>query len=130
MASQSHRQAAACICPASWPCRWPCWRWAAAPPRWPFAKGEKLVAQDKVEAGLAKYQEAIAADPGNAQYKAAWLIARDRTTACWNRPSANWPAARPGGAAGSYQRVLSIDPANERARAGLRLVEADERSRR
>ena len=34
-----------------------------------YREGNELVAQDKVEAGLSKYQEALAADPANVQYK-------------------------------------------------------------
>ncbi|RYF04167.1 MAG: general secretion pathway protein GspD, partial [Oxalobacteraceae bacterium] len=45
-----------------------------------YREGNELVAQDKVEAGLVKYQEALAADPGNVTYKAAWLRARDNAT--------------------------------------------------
>ncbi len=43
-----------------------------------YREGQQLVAQDQVEAGLAKYREAVAADPGNAAYRAALLGARDR----------------------------------------------------
>jgi general secretion pathway protein D len=93
-----------------------------------FREGRDLVAQDKLEAGLKKYQEAIAADPGNAQYKSAWLIARDRNATRLLEQAERQLAAGQGGAALlAWQRVLSIDPANERARAGLRLVEMDER---
>ena len=42
-----------------------------------YQEGNALVAQDKVGAGLAKYQEALASDPGNPEYKAAYLRARD-----------------------------------------------------
>ena len=45
-----------------------------------YRDGQSLVAEDKVEAGLLKYQQAIAADPGNARYKSAYLNARDRST--------------------------------------------------
>jgi hypothetical protein len=38
-----------------------------------YREGNALVAQDQVEAGLLKYQEAVAADPTNAAYKTAWL---------------------------------------------------------
>ena len=43
-----------------------------------YRDGRNLVEQDKVEEGLLKYQEAIAQEPGNAVYKAAFLQARDR----------------------------------------------------
>jgi general secretion pathway protein D len=93
-----------------------------------YRDGDKLVAAGQVEAGLAKYREAIAADPANAQYKSAFLKARDRNVTRLveqaDRELADGAAAA---ALRSYQHALAIDPANERARAGLRLVEADTR---
>ncbi len=69
-----------------------------------YQEGNALVAQDKVGAGLAKYQEALAADPGNPEYKAAFLRARDgavvrlveRPTAHWRPARSTWPAANTG----------------------------------
>jgi general secretion pathway protein D len=93
-----------------------------------YRDGDRLVAEDKVEAGLVKYQEAIAADPGNAQFKAAFLRARDRNTArLVEQAERDLAAGKPDQAARNYQRALAIDPANERARAGTRLLEADTR---
>ena len=93
-----------------------------------YNKGQQLVAQDKVEAGLVKYREAVAADPGNAVYKAALLGTRDRAaTRLLDQADRRLADGQAGPAAQDYQRVLSFDPANERARAGLRQVEADAR---
>jgi general secretion pathway protein D len=93
-----------------------------------YRDGDKLVADDKIEAGLAKYQQAIAAEPGNARYKAAFLIARERNTArLAEQAERELAAGRPDLAAASYRRALAIEPANERARGGLRLLEADAR---
>jgi general secretion pathway protein D len=93
-----------------------------------YRDGNALVAEDKVEAGLLKYREAIAADPGNALYKSAFLQARDRsTTALLEQAERKLADGKAQLALQDYQRVLSIDPGNERARAGLRLVEADQR---
>jgi len=93
-----------------------------------YRAGNELVAQDKVEAGLLKYQEAVAADPTNAGYKSAWLRARDTAT---QRLLTEADRAIADGnvqlALQDYQRVLAIDPVNDRARAGLRQVEADRR---
>jgi len=93
-----------------------------------YREGNELVAQDKVEAGLSKYQEALAADPTNVAYKTAYLRARDAAT---NRllPQADREMAegRQELAVQDYRRVLAIDPVNERARAGLRQVDADRR---
>jgi len=93
-----------------------------------YREGNELVAQDKVEAGLTKYQEALAADPSNVQYKSAFLRARDAAT---NRllPQADRELAdgKVDLAVADYRRVLAIDPLNDRARAGLRQVDADRR---
>jgi general secretion pathway protein D len=93
-----------------------------------YREGNELVAQDKVEAGLSKYREALIADPYNVVYKAAFLRARDAAT---NRllPQADHELAdgKPQLAVTDYERVLAIDPLNERARAGLRQVDADRR---
>ena len=93
-----------------------------------YREGNELVAQDKVEAGLVKYQEAVAADPTNVTYKAAWLRARDGAT---NRLLTQADRALAAGQAEpalqDYRRVLAIDPVNDRARAGLRMVDADRR---
>ena len=93
-----------------------------------YREGNALVAQDNVEAGLAKYQEALAADPSNVAYKTAFLRAREAAT---NRllPQADRELAdgKVDLAIADYQRVLGIDPQNERARAGLRQVDADRR---
>ena len=78
-----------------------------------YREGNELVAQDKVEAGLVKYQEAVAADPSNVQYKAAYLRAREAAT---NRllPQADRELAdgKPELAVQDYRRVLAIDPLN------------------
>jgi general secretion pathway protein D len=93
-----------------------------------FNDGEKLVAGEQVEAGLLKYREAIAAEPGNAQYKAAYLQARDRATIrLTEQAEREINEGRPDVAILTLRRALAIDPANERARAGLRLLEADAR---
>lgn len=93
-----------------------------------YRAGNALVAQDKVEAGLLKYQEALAADPGNPVYKLAYLRARDGTT---NRLLTQADRELLDGkgdlARQDFGRVLAIDPLNDRARAGLRQVEDDRR---
>jgi general secretion pathway protein D len=93
-----------------------------------YRDGQQLVADDKVEAGLLKYRQAIAADPGNALYKSAFLKARDRATiGLVERAERELADGKADLALGSFQHALAIDPANERARGGLRLVEADAR---
>lgn len=89
-----------------------------------FRDGRDLVAQDKVEAGLLKLQEAAAADPGNAEYRSAYLTARERATTRYLEQSERELAdGKADLAVDGLRRVLAIDPANERARADLRAME-------
>jgi general secretion pathway protein D len=93
-----------------------------------YREGNALLAQDQVEAGLSKYREALAADPSNVEYKAAYLRARDGVV---NRLLLQADRAlaegRSGPALEDYRRVLAIDPVSDRARAGLRQLEAERR---
>lgn len=93
-----------------------------------YQEGNALVAQEQVSAGLAKYREAVAADPGNPLYRAAYLRARDATAMrLIEQAERDLAEGRADAAAAGYLRVLEVDPANERGRAGLRQVEADRR---
>jgi len=96
-----------------------------------YREGRSLVEADKIEAGLVKYQEAIAADPANPAYRSAFIQARDRNAARLLRQADRALASgQVALAAQDYQRVLAIDPANERGRAGMRAIEADARHAR
>ena len=89
-----------------------------------FRDGRDLVAQDKVEAGLLKLQEAAAADPGNAEYRSTYLTARERATTRYLEQSERELAdGKTELAVDGLRRVLAIDPSNERARADLRAKE-------
>ena len=93
-----------------------------------YQEGNALVAQDQVGAGLAKYQEALASEPDNPVYKAAWLRARDSATVrIVDQAERALAAGQVELATQEYRRVLAIDPVNDRARAGLRQVEAERR---
>jgi general secretion pathway protein D len=96
-----------------------------------YQAGRTLVEKDQVEAGLQKYQQAIAADPSNPIYRAAYLRTRDRAVV---RLLDQADRALNGGqlalAQQGYERVQAMDPPNERARAGMRAVEADARQGR
>ncbi|WP_307721867.1 secretin N-terminal domain-containing protein [Massilia sp. HP4] len=93
-----------------------------------YQEGNALVAQDQVGAGLAKYQEALAAEPDNPVYKAAWLRARDGATVrLVDQAERALAAGQVDLAIQDFRRVLAIDPVNDRARAGLHQVEAERR---
>ena len=93
-----------------------------------YQEGNALVAREEVGAGLAKYREAVAADPGNPLYRAAYLRARDGATVrLIDGAERDLAAGRAEEARTAFARVLEIDPANERGRAGMRQLEADAR---
>ncbi|MFS2007373.1 secretin N-terminal domain-containing protein [Duganella sp. CT11-25] len=96
-----------------------------------YREGNDLTAKNQVEAGLSKYQEAVKADPGNAQYRAAYLQARDRATQrLLDTAERDQSEGRADQAEQGYRRVLGLDPQNERARAGMRALERDDRQAR
>jgi general secretion pathway protein D len=93
-----------------------------------YREGNELVARDRVPAGLEKYREAVAADPGNALYRATLLNARDSAaTRLIEQADRELADGRPDLALHDYQQVLAVDPANERGRAGVAQVEAHRR---
>jgi general secretion pathway protein D len=95
-----------------------------------FREGKELVAHDKVEQGLQKFQEAVKLDPEDARYKSALLETRERSV---NQYSTQADMALEKGqvleAEKLYQRVLVIDPRNERAKAGLQSIALDQKHR-
>jgi general secretion pathway protein D len=96
-----------------------------------FREGKALVAQGKVEEGMAKFQEALAYDPRAVEYKMAYLQTRERAVAGYIDQGDS--AARDGKqdiAQALYKRALAIEPTNERARAGLRAIEVAQRDAR
>ncbi|MEO5934485.1 MAG: secretin N-terminal domain-containing protein [Duganella sp.] len=93
-----------------------------------FREANQLVARDQVEAGLLKYQEAVRAEPGNAEYRAAYLVARDRATQrLLDESERQLAEGHPDLAEQGFRRVLGLDQMNERARSGLRAIERDSR---
>ena len=93
-----------------------------------FREANQLVAKDQVEAGMIKYQEAVRAEPGNAEYRAAYIVARDRATRnLLEQSERQLSEGRPDLAEQGFRRVLGIDQMNERARSGLRAIERDSR---
>ncbi|AVR96000.1 secretin N-terminal domain-containing protein [Pseudoduganella armeniaca] len=96
-----------------------------------YRDARDLIEKDQVEAGLLKLQEAISADPGNAQYRATYLQARDRAIMRYldqaERQTAEGQRAL---ALQNIQRVLALNPQNERARNALRALDMAERHER
>ena len=93
-----------------------------------YQEGNALVAHEQVGAGLVKYREAVAADPGNPLYRAALLRVRDTTTTrLIEQAERELAAGRIDAARAAWVQVLEVDPANERGRAGMRHIEAARR---
>ena len=93
-----------------------------------YRDGRNLLEKDQVEAALLKYQEAMKRDPDNAIYRSAYLDTRDRASARMLEQADQFVnEGKYVQAAQNFQRVLSMDPQNERARAGLRALEMADR---
>jgi general secretion pathway protein D len=93
-----------------------------------YRDGEQLIAQDKLEPGLARLAEARAAEPSNALYAMGYLKGRDRAVQTLLAQAESHAAA--GDTAGqeaALRRVLAIEPDNSRAQAALRLRASDAR---
>lgn len=93
-----------------------------------YREGTDLLSRNEVEQSLVKFQQAVNEAPGNAAYKAAYLNTRDNNA---NRlllqADRDLADGKPALAQQNFIRVLSIDPANERARIGMRNIDADRR---
>ncbi|HEX8603343.1 MAG TPA: secretin N-terminal domain-containing protein [Pseudoduganella sp.] len=93
-----------------------------------FRDGRDLIEKDQVEAGLLKLQEAITKEPGNAQYRATYLQARDRAiTRYLDQAERQTAEGQRELALQNIQRVLALNPQNERARMALRTLDMAER---
>lgn len=104
------------------------WLLAGCAGMFAYSNGKDLVAQDKVEEGLGKFQEAMAQDPQNLEYRKAYLQTRERILYSYLEQADRVAASGNTESAGKlYRRVLGIDPGNERATTGLQKLERDER---
>lgn len=93
-----------------------------------YREGKDLVAQDRVEEGLAKFREAMESDPRDAEYREAFLQTRERSIFAYLAQADRLAADKKRPEAEKlYQRVLTIDPGNERASIGLRNLDRAER---
>ncbi len=93
-----------------------------------YNDGKSLVAQGKIEEGLAKFQEALVQDPHDVQYRQAYLQTRERALSGFIEQADRLAATGDNDAARKlYQRALAIDPGNGKARAGLDRLDGDAR---
>jgi len=93
-----------------------------------YREGTDLLSKNEVEQSLVKFQQAVNEAPGNAAYKAAYLNTRDNNA---NRlllqADRDLADGKPVLAQQNFIRVLTLDPGNERARIGMRAIDADRR---
>ncbi|HRD92259.1 MAG TPA: secretin N-terminal domain-containing protein [Accumulibacter sp.] len=93
-----------------------------------FQEGQALLAAEQVDAGLARIQEAIRLEPASAEYRLAYFQARERyVNASIARGERAVAEASYDAADVAFQRALVLQPGNERALAGLQLVDAARR---
>lgn len=93
-----------------------------------YRDGEQLIAQDKLEPGLARLAEARAAEPLNARYAMGYLKARDHAVQVLLAQAERHAAAGDTAAQdAALRRVLAIEPDNSRALTALRLRASDAR---
>jgi general secretion pathway protein D len=85
--------------------------------------------QGKPEEGIRKLDEASAADPTNAEFRADARVHREETVKRLLAVAARqYSAGRYDDAEASYRQVLPIEPNNDRARAGIGLVQRTRRN--
>ncbi|MFC0398868.1 secretin N-terminal domain-containing protein [Paraburkholderia rhizosphaerae] len=93
-----------------------------------YRDGEDLVARGKVDEGLAKLQEASTQEPRDAQYRETLLAVREHTVDHDDEQGDRLAASGAREAARqSYRHALTLEPANERALAGLVALENENR---
>lgn len=93
-----------------------------------FRDGRSLLAEGKQTEGLAKLEEATRLEPTSAEYRIAYLQARDAVAqTLFERAEKARNAARYEDAERAYREMLSIRTQQDRAVSGLRLVDQQRR---
>jgi len=96
-----------------------------------YREGNALLAEGKIESGLAKLEEATRLEPKNAEYRIAFA---NRKLSIINGLNARGEAARQQGnlteAEKAYSQNLAIDPNNAFAQQGLQALNAERRHKK
>ena len=93
-----------------------------------YREGTDLLSKNQVEQSLVKFQQAVNEAPDNSAYKSAYLTTRDnQANRLLLQADRDLADGKTVDAQQNYIRVLNIDPGNERARAGMRALDADRR---
>jgi len=93
-----------------------------------FREGKALLGEGKVEAGLAKLQDAAKDDPDNHEYRSHFFRSRDMAlTQLLAQADGLRGKGQQDEAEAVYQRILNIDANHARAKAGVAAVAMDRR---
>lgn len=93
-----------------------------------FREAQSLWAERRTEEALARYKAASLEQPTNANYRIAYLNARDRTIrTLLDQAEQARRSQQPELARAAYLRIQSIDDANALARNGLEALDRDQR---
>lgn len=93
-----------------------------------YKEGSTAVVQGDSESAMAKFQEALRLEPNNAAYRAALETTRERALAQYQSRAEQAQAENDTATAEAwYRRMLTLDPADARARAGLARLQRDKR---
>lgn len=93
-----------------------------------YRDAQHLMEEDRIEEALVKLQQAVAQEPRNAEYRLTYIQARELAVSRHLRRGDDEAAAGNSAAAeNAYREALSLDPGNNRARDGLRILDAIQR---
>lgn len=93
-----------------------------------YRQGKELTTRGNYEEGLTKFQQAIAHDPAAVEYRVAYMQARERAvTAQLEQAERQAQLHMTVEARQGFERAMALDPGNERARAGMRALDAEAR---
>ncbi|HEV8646160.1 MAG TPA: secretin and TonB N-terminal domain-containing protein [Burkholderiales bacterium] len=96
-----------------------------------LVEGRKLIEQGRMEEGVRRLEQGVKANPGNIEYRAAYLRARDQyINQLLTQGDRQRLLGKPEDAELFYQRVVTLDPGNARALAGLASAQAEARHRK
>ncbi|MBW8829983.1 MAG: general secretion pathway protein GspD [Burkholderiales bacterium] len=93
-----------------------------------YRDAQTLLEANRTEEALAAYRQALQSEPTNARYRIGYLSARDKAVARWidDAERLRRSGDKPAETRALYARVLSVDEANSRARAGLADLDRDQ----
>ncbi|MBN9124600.1 MAG: type II and III secretion system protein [Nitrosospira sp. 56-18] len=93
-----------------------------------FEEGKRMIADGKLDTGLASLEKAAREDPQNLEIRTVLVRQRDAVVARLHVEGDNARAAGDfDGAERAYRHVLELNPRNERAEAGLETIVMDRR---